>query len=245
MNVYDVPGGKRNLGLDTIPRIFDGWEGRKILVGDMNVKNKAWDGNTTDERGKDVLEWVMERGYMVGNDCGTPATFFSTRGESWVDLTISENAQVNEWKVCMEEIMSDDRMIDFCLMGLPKMRRAVVTNVRGNNWDGLERMMSEYHPRRLNTKEEIEREATMLQERLREACMKFIPSSEKVMDMEGERWNVELESLRRQRSLRLERRRRKEEYRRERSRYKRMIRIARVTFLRERVERIQDENPWD
>ncbi|XP_074032133.1 uncharacterized protein [Leptinotarsa decemlineata] len=243
MNVYDEPGGRRNVRLDGIRKIFDEWEGKKIMVGDVNAKNVAWGGNITDERGEDVLEWVMEKGYLVENDCESPPTFYSNRGESWVDITISESVQVKEWRVCMEETMSDHRMIEFCLMGLPKMRRELVANVRGTNWAGVEQMMLGYQPGRLVTKEDIDREALQIQDRIKEACRKFIPRSERVMDMEREWWSLELESLRRRvRRIRREaqnasgeeRRRRMEEHRRERNRYKRAIGSARINWLRER-----------
>ncbi|XP_074036728.1 uncharacterized protein [Leptinotarsa decemlineata] len=249
MNVYDDPGGKRHMRMDAIRRIFDEWEGKKILVGDVNAKNVAWGGNTTDERGEDVLEWVMKKGYLIENDCESPATFSSNRGESWVDLTISESVQVNEWRVCVEETMSDHRMIEFSLMGLPKMRRALVANVRGTDWAGVEQMMLGYQPGRLETKEDIDREAMQLQERIKEACMKFIPRSEKVMNTEREWWTVELHTKackeNKEGGTKCEWRRRMEEHRRERNRHKRAIGTARINWLRERVERIQDENPFD
>nr|XP_023015496.1 uncharacterized protein LOC111504990 [Leptinotarsa decemlineata] len=118
MNVYDEPGGRRNIRMEGIWMIFDEWEGRKILVGDVNAKNTAWSGNITDDRGEDLLDWSRH----------------SNRGESLVDLTVSGNVQVDDWKVSTDETLSDHRMIEFTVMELPKMRRVTVTNVRRANW---------------------------------------------------------------------------------------------------------------
>ncbi|XP_074031352.1 uncharacterized protein [Leptinotarsa decemlineata] len=152
INVYDEPGGRRNIRMEAIRMIFDEWEGRKILVGDVNAKNTAWGGNITDERGEDILDWVTEKGYTMENACGSPATFHSNRGESWVDLTVSENVQVNDWKVSMDETLSDHRMIEFTVMGLPKMKRVSVTNVRRTNWEGARANARRLLPRKVRYK---------------------------------------------------------------------------------------------
>nr|XP_023019617.1 odorant receptor Or1-like [Leptinotarsa decemlineata] len=54
------------------------------------------------------------------------------------------------------------------------MRKALVANVRGTDWAGVEQMMLGYQLGRLETKEDIDREALQLQERIKKACFFFM-----------------------------------------------------------------------
>jgi len=78
-------------------------------VGDWNAHNQAWDAlNEDDMRGKDVKEWIVERGFKIGGEYEGPTgerIVNRRRQQSWIDLFISKGPK-NWQKVKSDKFLS-------------------------------------------------------------------------------------------------------------------------------------------
>ncbi|GBL80149.1 hypothetical protein AVEN_29135-1 [Araneus ventricosus] len=62
-----------------------------VINGDFNAKSPAWGPTRSDSRGLELLNFVLRHHLDIRNDIDSPPTFESTRGKSWIDLTITKN----------------------------------------------------------------------------------------------------------------------------------------------------------
>ena len=93
VSVYDEPGMEES---DRMEKFWQKIRRRREVVigGDFNAKNEVWGGRVTDERGASVLLGAIEGGLDVVNRAEDIATFSSTMGESWIDLTLERGVRV-------------------------------------------------------------------------------------------------------------------------------------------------------
>lgn len=107
-------------------RVFGVWrsvDGPILVAGDFNVKNEAWGGDMTDERGEELMEMAVMYGWELANDRNQGPTFESTNGRSWVDVTWSRELEIGEWKVGDTETLSDHKYVTFRVKGLLDERK--------------------------------------------------------------------------------------------------------------------------
>jgi len=80
------------------------------LVGDWNAHNQAWDPlNENDTRGKDMEEWMVEKGFEIGGEYDGPTwerIVNGRRQQSRIDLFISKGPK-NWQKVKSDKFLSD------------------------------------------------------------------------------------------------------------------------------------------
>jgi len=80
------------------------------LVGDWNAHNQAWDPlKEEDTRGKDMEEWMVEKGYEIGGEYDGPTwerIVNGRRQQSQIDLFISRGPK-NWQKVKSDKFLSD------------------------------------------------------------------------------------------------------------------------------------------
>jgi len=80
------------------------------LVGDWNAHNQAWDPlNEDDTRGKDMEEWMVEKGFEIGGEYNGPTWERIVNGrkqQSRIDLFISRGPK-NWQKVKSDKFLSD------------------------------------------------------------------------------------------------------------------------------------------
>ncbi|XP_071033721.1 uncharacterized protein [Parasteatoda tepidariorum] len=82
-----------------------------IINGDFNAKSTLW-GNSNDQRGNQLLDLIFLLDLDTVNDPNSPATFQSTTGQSWIDLTLTaNNIELKNWRVSDQETLSDHRLI--------------------------------------------------------------------------------------------------------------------------------------
>ncbi|GBN68074.1 Retrovirus-related Pol polyprotein from type-1 retrotransposable element R1 [Araneus ventricosus] len=89
-----------------------------IIASDLNAKNSLWGGNTSDDRGNQLLEFTLSRGLSVLNEENSPPTFEGSTGRSWIDTTIGDVFtldSISKWKVDTEPTGSDHNSISFSL----------------------------------------------------------------------------------------------------------------------------------
>lgn len=85
-----------------------------IIAGDLNSKNMLWGGQLTEDRGTNVLEFVLRNNLTVVNDNNSIPTFQTVNGRSWIDLTITSAPTmklIEDWEVLDIPNSSDHRYI--------------------------------------------------------------------------------------------------------------------------------------
>jgi hypothetical protein len=80
--------------------------GKGLLVAtDSNVRSKTWHDAITNKRGRLLEEFIMDNRLHIINEESRLTTFESSRGNSNVDLTLTDNKMVTlvkEWQ-CNEQ----------------------------------------------------------------------------------------------------------------------------------------------
>ena len=119
-----------------------------------------WGSRTSDNRGHDLLDFLVNSGLDVVNR-GTEPTFSNSRGETLIDITVCTpnlNDLIQNWRVSYEDSLSDHKYIHFSLEGSghgPEYSR----NPRNTDWEGYANSLGDLikqFPRRYGTPEEIE-----------------------------------------------------------------------------------------
>ncbi|GBL82181.1 Retrovirus-related Pol polyprotein from type-1 retrotransposable element R1, partial [Araneus ventricosus] len=96
---------------------------RVLITGDFNSKSPVWGSDIEDERGRQLMEFVLSKGLAIVNEEDTIPTFEGAQGRSWVDLTISDPElleNIFKWQVDIEPTNSDHNSIAFSLTSLQK-----------------------------------------------------------------------------------------------------------------------------
>mgnify|MGYP003623280371 CR=1 FL=1 len=87
-----------------------------LLALDTNARSKTWYDVTMNQRGKTFEEFLLTNNlYLANENTGIP-TFESTRGRSWIDLTLSNGIlakKIRNWSCGLEESCSDHNLIRF------------------------------------------------------------------------------------------------------------------------------------
>lgn len=254
VSVYDEPGGRENKRIAEVEKALRDWRAKGVIIGgDLNAKNEAWGGGETDARGEKLMEWMTEKGLVLENDSASGATFSSTRGNSWVDVTMSRGVVMNEWRVEDEETLSDHRYITYQVVGRAREEGTKTRyDFENADWESFRSDIAEYEE--VERMHDLEEEIRAFAEHCHAACRRHV---RKIVVYEGNErwWNGRLEGMRR--SIKRKRRRwqeereadareiLKEEYRRERREYKKAIERERKLALENQLQEICDRDPWD
>ncbi|XP_056644816.1 uncharacterized protein LOC130450460 [Diorhabda sublineata] len=86
-----------------------------ILAGDFNAKHTSWGGDINDERGQDIVDWTTRHNIYIHNTYDSLPTFQTTRGKSWIDLTMTKTIIIHDWTVQEEDTLSDHHYVCFSL----------------------------------------------------------------------------------------------------------------------------------
>lgn len=89
-----------------------------ILGGDLNAKGRLWGNEITDERGTELIEFMLTNNLATLNNSDSIPTFETANGKSWIDVTLTSLNILSEvvfWKVLTTESLSDHRYIYFSL----------------------------------------------------------------------------------------------------------------------------------
>jgi len=70
--------------------VFRSLRGESLIIGvDANARSSLWGRQETDDRGAKFEDLIRAFGMFVVNDAGQPPTFWTTRGWSFVDVTLA------------------------------------------------------------------------------------------------------------------------------------------------------------
>ena len=87
-----------------------------LITMDSNSRSRSWHDKLTNGRGKRLEELLISKQLFIMNEDSEMTTFQSTRGSSYIDLTISNYKllkEVQEWKIIEEESCSDHKITQF------------------------------------------------------------------------------------------------------------------------------------
>ncbi|GBN91934.1 hypothetical protein AVEN_235984-1 [Araneus ventricosus] len=90
ISCYGPPKENINELLEELDECLTFTHDHLLLTGDFNAKSPLWGGSIEDERGRQLLEFILSKGLAVVNEEDSPPTFDGGRGMSWVDITFSD-----------------------------------------------------------------------------------------------------------------------------------------------------------
>ncbi|KYB29499.1 hypothetical protein TcasGA2_TC032967 [Tribolium castaneum] len=229
-----------------------------VVTGDFNAKSPEWGGETQDERGRLLSEWLATLNCVVYND-GIKPTFLKGRYQSWIDVTFStENAArwVRNWTVEEEETLSDHQFITFQLKlngertgNGQSSGRCCGWNTKGFSPSVIRHSFVE----RMNAKQN--KNCVSMVEAIKEACDMHLPKKGRTRNTGKQRvywWNDDIARARnecisvKRRQMRLRARNRLEEvievtelYKQKRKIYRVLIRKAKEAKWEELINEIE------
>jgi hypothetical protein len=113
----------RDIDTDTakVEEIMQTTRGNGLILSiDTNSRSRLWNDIYMNKRGKTLEEFIIINDLLVMNEKTDVLTFESTRGRSWIDLTICNNIlarNIRRWTCGEEESCSDHKIILFDIEG--------------------------------------------------------------------------------------------------------------------------------
>jgi hypothetical protein len=258
-NVYVPPKGSLGGTLAKLDALLASRRGRPTIIGgDLNAKHPSFGGEEDDGRGRQVIDLVGAANLVVENDPDSLPTFETANGRSWIDVTFSRDATVEDWEVREEETLSDHRGISFSIITEEERTDREI--------DGKRFLMTSqadwklFRETLVAGREEIQEEETAegaaakLQELAMRACNSSMPWKARKARKNKVWWNASLGRLRKEsRQARREAQREQDperkttllrEYRRKKAAYGKAIKEAKISSLRETLSNGSPEDPW-
>lgn len=163
--------------------------GQRVLVSlDANARSSLWGPQETNRRGAQLEELIREFGLHVVNDINQSPTYWTERGSSYIDVTLSSPSMtrfIGNWTVRDDWTTSDHNALDIRLRvpkaavhdGLPETSRF---NVKRADWDRFTQTLTELSGTRLEglpltSTLEVETMARTLTGVLTDACTESMP----------------------------------------------------------------------
>ncbi|GBN63100.1 hypothetical protein AVEN_138099-1 [Araneus ventricosus] len=114
INVYCPPKKELQHTLDELENCLMLPHDTVLITGDFNSKSPVWGRDSEDERGRQLMEFVLSKGLAIVKEEDTIPTFEGSRIRSWVDITISDPfllENIFQWRVDVEPTNSDHNSI--------------------------------------------------------------------------------------------------------------------------------------
>lgn len=119
--------------LETVLRSL---KGERILVTvDANARSSLWGNQGNDERGNKFEDLIRAHGMHVINDIRQGPTYQTTRGTSYIDVTLASpqiSHYISEWKVRGEWTTSDHKALSIIINIKMKVNEIRENHQRGN-----------------------------------------------------------------------------------------------------------------
>ena len=110
-----------------------------IICADLNAHSDLWsNASRTDLKGEEVEGVLFQYNMLVMNNPDSPPTFESSRGRSWIDLTICGHQvfdNLTNWRVNEEETLSLHKMIEFDIVTDLQVDPPVRYNYESTDWN--------------------------------------------------------------------------------------------------------------
>lgn len=193
--------------LKTIEEIISKLSINKVIIAmDANAKSEMWFSGETDDKGKDLEDFIMTNNLYTLNKPKNPPTFSTGYGELNIDVTlVSENMlrYIKDWRVIEHSTSSDHNLIVYDVCILNNERRKILKDVKYNigkaNWDCFQRELDFRFTddfRGVIKQTKPNNSVKILNTNLKEICDKSIPKKRKSNRLTPW-WNEEIATLRR------------------------------------------------
>ncbi|GIY37428.1 uncharacterized protein CDAR_99671, partial [Caerostris darwini] len=140
ISTYCSPKNNIDHNLDTIRKFIIKFNHLPtIILGDFNAKSRIWGQRDLNDSGTKVLHFCNSLDLYIENDPNSPLTYSSNRGDSWIDLLITNNINDN--------ITLEERILTACT----KKRS------RNPNCNGQKKRFAIWWTRELQTKKSFTR----------------------------------------------------------------------------------------
>lgn len=119
INVYVPLSSTLDDSLSTLEYYIEKYKKNKIIImGDLNSKHSVWGDKKTGTRGYQLMEFILKTDLNILNNPGSPPTFQSIIGRSWIDVVLYKNIndnKIGKFEVNQDIYMSDHSLISFSL----------------------------------------------------------------------------------------------------------------------------------
>lgn len=118
LNIYSPPSGNFNDIIDLLESyLVKNRNEHVIITGDFNAKHDLWGKQRCDNRRMMLIDLMAKHHIYLVNDNSNPPTYFSTLGQSWIDLVmLNEHAdarRITNFRINDDVQLSDHRLITF------------------------------------------------------------------------------------------------------------------------------------
>ena len=141
-----------------LEKVFIALRGKRLLVSlHAKARSSLWGSQSSDERGVLLEELIQAFGLYVVNDAAQPPTYWTTKGSSYIDVTLASPEMfrfVGNWRVRTDWTSSDHNAVEIRLRA-PKAaageRRAGNTrfDTRRADWELYVKTLAEYSRQQL------------------------------------------------------------------------------------------------
>ena len=107
-----------------------------IICTDCNSHNVHWGSTNNNDRGDELLEFILSTNMEIAN-IGNKPTFINAIRQEVLDITLVSldfTYRVNNWTVLDKDMLSDHRPIQFEIHSIPKTKNEKYRNVKKTNW---------------------------------------------------------------------------------------------------------------
>lgn len=242
--------------------------GKRILIAlDANARSSLWGPQTTNSRGEKLEELIRAFGLHVANDASQPPTYWTTRGSSYIDVTLGSASMarfIREWRV-QEDWTSSDHNALVITLRVPKATGNDQSlgptrfNIKKANWERFSEILTDQSRSRLEVleleaREDVDRMAESLTSVIIEACEGSMPRKKRFRKS-NPWWTEQLTKLkkaayRKRREYKneprdsLDRPRLKLEYQDSLRIYSRGVKVAKRASWRRFVTSNGNQEPW-
>ncbi|GBM78644.1 Vitamin K-dependent gamma-carboxylase [Araneus ventricosus] len=116
ISAYSSPAQNVHTTLQEIQEIISSLPEEKIIIGaDLRGHNTLWGYRSNDNRGKDILDFILANNLNIINKPGALPTFQKNNSVGWPDLTLYSQSLIDSsinWEVLEEISLSDHRYIE-------------------------------------------------------------------------------------------------------------------------------------
>ncbi|GBM36427.1 hypothetical protein AVEN_234811-1 [Araneus ventricosus] len=116
ISAYSSPAQDDHTVLQEIQEISFGLPQEKILIGtDLNGHNTLWGYRSNDNRGNDILEFILANNLYIINKPDAPQTFQRNNSVVWPGITLCSQSHIDStinWEILDEKTLRDHIYIE-------------------------------------------------------------------------------------------------------------------------------------
>lgn len=173
-----------------------------LIVGtDANAHHTIWGSTDINERGEQLLNFILGHNLVVGNRGAEPTFITSVRREV-LDLTLANDKGsdlISSWRVLRDDSLSDHRYIGF-VVDIPSPTGKPTRNKRKTDWDMYKqcftRLLGDTSPTVPTTREELDQQVAELTHAFNEAMKASCPMRTFSGKPKPHWWSSEIAKLR-------------------------------------------------